>query len=102
MAATTGQFVRAGPDTAQAPPFSGGSFFHMIGIFFHKFFNSAGGIDQFLLAGKKRMAGRTDFDRNLLVHRTEFHRIAAGAFGGNLVVFWVDILFHGSLPPEQM
>ena len=72
----------------------------MLGIFFLEFLNSSGSVDQFLLAGKKRMACGTDFNTDLVTHRTEFKLASAGALCLNLVVFRMDFRFHGTQPPD--
>jgi hypothetical protein len=42
--------------------------------------NTSGGVHEFLLAGKKRVAFRADFDMQVFFHRrARFERIAAGA-----------------------
>jgi hypothetical protein len=65
-----------------------------LGVFFLEFFNPASGINQFLLTGKKGMAGRTYFHLHLLVDRTQFNCIATGAFRRDFMVFWMYIRFH--------
>lgn len=53
--------------------------FEMFCIPLFEFLNTAGGIDKFLLASEKGMAGRTDFHPDLRHHGAEFHFITAGA-----------------------
>ena len=66
----------------------------MLFVFFHKLINPTGRIDQFLLAGKKWMTVRTNFDLHLRVDRTECYGIATGTGGGNVMILWVDLFFH--------
>ena len=57
--------------------------------------HAAGGIDQFLLAGKKRMTGRTNFDMQIaFARRAGFKSLATGAGHGYLFIFRVNSGFH--------
>ena len=57
--------------------------------------HAAGGIDQFLLAGKERVASRTNLDVQIsLARRTSFKSLAAGAGHGYLFIFRVYSGFH--------
>jgi hypothetical protein len=69
-------------------------FFEVVFIFFHEFLNPAGGIDQFLLAGEEGMTGRADLDPDLFFHGADLHFVAAGTFGLDLMIFWMDVAFH--------
>jgi hypothetical protein len=67
----------------------------MLGVLLVELLDPAGGIDQFLLAGEKGMAGGTDFHLDLLVNGAELNLVAAGALGLDLVIGGMDISFHG-------
>ena len=73
----------------------------MLGIFLLELLDAAGRVDQFLLAGKKRMTGGTDLDLHLGEHGTELNFIAAGACCLDLMVFRMDIGFHCRLMPPK-
>ena len=58
--------------------------------------NLTGGIDDFLLAGVKRVATRTDFDVQIFTGRgTGFKGIAAAASHGDFLVSGMNVRFHG-------
>src|SRR6266404_96722 len=60
-----------------------------------KSIDTAGGIDQFLLAGKERMAGRTDFHVQIaFTRRTRLESLAAGTGHCDFVVFRMNSGFH--------
>ena len=67
------------------------------GIFLFEFLDTAGGVDQFLFAGEEGMAGRADFHADLAVHRAHFDFSATGADGFDLMIFRMNIGFHGAL-----
>ena len=53
------------------------------------------GVDQFLFTGKKRVAGRTNFDVQVtFAGGASFKTLAARATDRNLDVFWVNSWFH--------
>ena len=57
--------------------------------------HTAGGIDQFLFAGKEGMAGRTNLNMQIaLAGRTGLEGLAAGAGDGYLVIFRVNSRLH--------
>ena len=57
--------------------------------------HAAGGIDQFLLAGKERMAGRANLDVEIaFARRTGFKSLATGAGHGDLFIFRVNSRLH--------
>ena len=57
--------------------------------------HASGGVNQLLLAGKERVAGRTDFHVQVaLFGRARLKRLAAGAGNGDLNVFGVNSWFH--------
>ena len=61
-----------------------------------EFFDAARGIDEFLLAGEKGMAGGADADLEIAPGGAHVVNRAAGAGDGGLDVFWVNLCFHGS------
>jgi hypothetical protein len=63
-------------------------------VFFAEAFYATGGINQFLLAGKKWMALRADLDPYIRFGRADLQNIATGALNCGLVVLWMDICFH--------
>lgn len=60
-------------------------------------FDATGGVNQFLLAGKKRVAGRTDFNLDFIFTRTRRKFIATGTMHFAFNVFWMDSFFHFQL-----
>jgi len=57
--------------------------------------HASGGIDQLLLAGKKRVASRTNFDVQVTFFSgASFECLAARAGDGDINVFWVNSWFH--------
>ena len=53
------------------------------------------GIDQLLLAGKERVASRTNFNVQVtFLSGASLERLAARAGDGNINVFWVNSWFH--------
>src|SRR3954451_4239809 len=59
-----------------------------------EFLNAAGGIDKFLFAGEKRMAGSADTDSNVAPGRAGVINRATRANHIGLVIFWVNACFH--------
>src|SRR5438477_557404 len=59
-----------------------------------EFLNSTCGVDEFLLAGKKRMAGRANTDSNVAPGRAGVIHRAARANDIGLRIFWVNACFH--------
>src|SRR5215471_9521763 len=57
-------------------------------------FDTAGRIDEFLLASKERMAFRADFKVDLWLGRAGLKGFAAGAFHDRIDVVRMDICFH--------
>src|SRR5436190_4146017 len=55
-----------------------------------EFLNAAGGIDKFLFAGEKRVAGSADTDSNVTPGRAGMVDRAARAHHVGLVIFWVN------------
>src|SRR5690349_12916184 len=57
--------------------------------------DSSCGIDQLLLAGKERVASRTNFDVQVtFLGRASLEGLAARAGDGDINVFWVNSWFH--------
>jgi len=73
----------------------------MLSVFFLELLNTTCGINKFLLTGKKRMAGRTNFNFDCLVYRTKLNFITTGALGINLMVSGMDIGFHCTLSLQK-
>ena len=59
-----------------------------------EFLNATGGIDEFLFAGEKRMAGGADTDSNVAPGRAGVIHRAARANDVGLVILWVNACFH--------
>ena len=60
-----------------------------------EFLYAAGGIDKLLFAGEKWMASGANTDLDVLLGRTGVVNRAAGAGDVGLVVFRMDVRFHG-------
>jgi hypothetical protein len=56
--------------------------------------DATGGIDKFLFAGEKRMAGRADTDSNIAPGRAGVIHRAARANDVRLVILWMNACFH--------
>ena len=61
-----------------------------------EFFDTSGRIDEFLLAGEKRMASGADTDSNVAASRAGMIHRSARANHVGFVVFWMDAFFHSS------
>jgi hypothetical protein len=57
-------------------------------------FDAAGGVDEFLLAGKERMAGGTYFHFDVFGGGTGFYDVPAGAGDFGHLVFGMYLFFH--------
>jgi hypothetical protein len=66
-------------------------------VFLLEPFNAAGGIDQLLLPGEKRVAGRADFQADLFLGGTGIELVSAGAADGHLVVLRMNLPLHFAL-----
>lgn len=64
------------------------------GVFFLEFLHSAFSIQQFLLAGKKGMAGRADVYPDTFPGRSDLIGRPAGAGGGSLKILGMNFGFH--------
>ena len=65
-------------------------------VAFGEFLNPTGGVDEFLFAGEKRMAGRANTDSNVAPGRAGVVNRTARANHIGLVIFWVNACFHSS------
>jgi hypothetical protein len=63
-------------------------------VSFLESFHTASGIDQLLLAGKERVALRTDFRGNFRLGGPGLERIATETFHRYFVVLWMDPFSH--------
>lgn len=64
-------------------------------VFLTEFINSSRGIHYPLLTGVKRMAGRTDFDKQILCQYGTGHKsIATATSDRNLFICWMNFWFH--------
>lgn len=70
--------------------------FEHIAVFLFEFVNAAGGVDDFLLSGVKRVALRANFDGEVVFchGRFGFEFVTARTSNGHVVVIRVDTLFH--------
>ena len=59
-----------------------------------EFFDAPGGIDEFLFAGEKRMAGGTDADFNVSSGRASVINRAARANDVGLLIIGMNVRFH--------
>ena len=57
----------------------------------------AGGIDQLLFAGKKRMTVGTNFNRYILHGGSRFYDISASALNGCVVILWMNFRLQSIL-----
>lgn len=71
-------------------------------IFLVEALDASCGVDEFLLSGKERMAGGTNFNLNVLYRRTGLDDIATCAGDGGELIFGVDSLFHFFLRTRQV
>src|SRR3989338_3089103 len=72
---------------------------HSTAKLFLEFIDSAGGIDQFLPACKKRMAGRTNVDGNIRFGTPGFDYISTSAPNDGGPIMRVNVFFHQLLAP---
>jgi len=59
-----------------------------------EFFHAPGGVDEFLFAGKKRMAGSADADFNVSFGRASVINRAARANDIGLLIIGMNVRFH--------
>ena len=59
-----------------------------------EFFDTTGGVDKLLLAGKKRMTSGADTDSNVALGRAGMIHRTARANDVGLVILWVNACFH--------
>ena len=60
-----------------------------------EFLDASGGVDELLFAGEERVAGCADADLDVFAGRARVVDRPAGAGDRRLVVFWMQIGFHG-------
>ena len=63
-------------------------------VFFLESFNSARGVDVFLLTCVERVAGRADFRVDFFCSAAGLKSIAAAASNHDFAIFWMYIFFH--------
>jgi hypothetical protein len=80
-----------------------GSFFgFFLAVFSVESFDTAGRIDQFLLAGEKRVAFRADFKVDLRLRRSRLESFAAGALHECVDVVGMYVCFHRASSNARM
>src|SRR5439155_24027401 len=67
-------------------------------VFALELLDAAGGVHVFHLAREERMAGRADFDGDVVLGAARDELIAATAGQGGFFVLWVNTLFHDNAP----
>src|SRR5215831_11023438 len=93
--AATAREMSEGRARKQAqPPLGGGA--GLLFVALAEALHAAGRVDQLLLAGEKRVAVAADLEPQLFLGGVCLPRRAAGAVDQDLVVFGVQILFHGT------
>ena len=70
-------------------------------VFFPESFDSACGVDQFLFAGKKRVAFGTNFNTDIGFGRANLDFAATCTTDGRVGIFRMDVFFHDTLNPPQ-
>jgi hypothetical protein len=73
--------------------------FLILGVLFSKPFNPTRCIHQFLFAGKKGMALRTNFHANVFFGGPHLNGITAGTLDGRWSILWMNIFFHYNFNP---
>ena len=73
----------------------------VLGVASAEFFDAAGGVNQFLFAGKERVAGGADLHLQLGEYRADLKGAAAGTYRVNSLVFRMYIFFHGTGDPPN-
>jgi hypothetical protein len=76
----------------------------LFGIPFIKFIDTAGAVHNFLFAGIKRVAFRTDIHLHnvALFGRSAFKPVAARALEHGGMIIWVRVFFHNILPLPKL
>jgi hypothetical protein len=69
----------------------------LLAVLLLEFFNASGGVNQLLLPGKERVAGRADLQAYILLRGTGLELISAGATHQHLMVLGMYFLFHTDL-----
>src|SRR5690606_22738381 len=67
-------------------------------VFLSEPVHAAAGVDELLLARKQRMADRADFHAQILLDRSGFKAVSAGAGHRRDVIFRMNSRFHGRSP----
>lgn len=65
-----------------------------LAVTFFKALNTSSSVNQLLLTGVKRVAGRTDLSADLFFGGARLECITAQALNGNLEIIWVDTFSH--------
>lgn len=73
----------------------------VLGVASAEFLDAAGSVNQLLLTGKERMAGRADLHLQLGKYRADLKGAAAGTNRVNSLVFRMYIFFHGTGDPPN-
>jgi hypothetical protein len=63
-------------------------------VFFSETLDTAGRVDQLLLAGEKRMALGANFDADVLFGGSDLDGVAAGTLDGRGLIIRMDVCFH--------
>ena len=63
-------------------------------IFLLKLFHASGGVDKFLLAGEKAVAGRANLHLDVLYRGAGVDHIATGAGDRSFKIVWMYTFFH--------
>ena len=70
-------------------------------VLFPESFDSACGVDQFLFAGKKRMAFGTNFNTDIGFSRANLDLASTCTTDGRVGIFRMDVLFHDTLNKDR-
>jgi len=77
-----------------------GRFSSLLAVAFVESIDASGSVNQLLLAGEKRVAGRTNFNVQIVfLSRTSLKTFAARAGHCDFRVIWMYLWFHGPLNP---
>ena len=68
-------------------------------VAFGEFIDAAGRIDEFFLAGEKRMAARTNINADIFSGRTRMHHVPADAGDRGRFVRRMNSVFHAASTP---
>jgi hypothetical protein len=81
---------------------SGRTSFRLQAVLLSELLDAAGGVNEFLFAGKKGMAVGANFDVDAARRRAGFYHVAAGAYNRRVFVFGMDSSFHNFLSAEKV